>query len=77
MMHELKLLPKYYGAVLNGTKNFELRKDDRSYQIGDIIILKEWEDGAFTGRELALKTKYILRNCPEYGLMDGYCILGF
>lgn len=77
MKHEVKIKPEYYGAVLNGTKNFELRKDDRVYQVGDIVILKEWDGEIYTGRDLALKIKYILRNCPEYGLMAGYCILGF
>ena len=77
MKHEVKIRPEYYEAVLNGTKNFELRKDDRGYQVGDIVILKEWDGETYTGRDLALKIKYILRNCPEYGLMAGYCILGF
>ena len=53
------------------------RKDDRGYQVGDIVILKEWDGEVYTGRDIALKIKYILRNCPEYGLADGYCILGF
>ncbi len=77
MRHRVKILPEYYEAVLNQTKNFELRKDDRDYQVGDIVWLEEWNGEAYTGRSLALKIKYILRNCPEYGLMEEYCILGF
>jgi hypothetical protein len=77
MKHELKILPEYYEAVLNGTKSFELRKDDRGYKVGDTVRLMEWQDGLYTGRDLVLKIKYILRDCPEYGLMEGYCILGF
>lgn len=77
--HELKILPEYFEAVKKGIKNFELRKDDRDYQVGDMITLKEYtKDGVYTGRGIAnLKIEYILRDCPDYGLKKGYCILGF
>ena len=75
--HELKILPQYFEAVRTGTKNFELRKDDRDYQVGDLIHFREWSEGSYTGRTMALRPIcYILRNCSEYGLQDGYCILG-
>ena len=77
IVHELKVLPQYYDAVISNVKNFELIKDDRDFQIGDFVILKEYIDGKYTGRETGFKISYILRNCPEYGLMDGYCILGW
>lgn len=32
--HELKILPQYFQAVWSGIKTFELRKDDRDYQLG-------------------------------------------
>ena len=60
------------------TKQFELRKDDRDYRVGDWILLKEFENGSYTGRECGcFGITYILRNCPEYGLADGYCIIGW
>lgn len=77
-IHELKILPKYFEEVMNLNKKFELRKDDRGYQVGDFVLLKEFENGLYTGREShCLKITYILRNCPEYGLEDGYCIFGW
>ena len=76
VIHTVKIKPKYYEAVLSGEKNFELRKNDRNYQVGDLIRLKEYNED-FTGRDLVLKIKYILKDCPEYGLMDGFCIIGF
>ena len=37
----------------------------------------KYENGAYTGREIKnLPIYFILRCCPEYGLKDGYCILG-
>lgn len=78
MNHELKILPEYYEKVNLWEKSFELRKDDRHYRVGDTLVLKEWKNGTFTDKEpLKRKIKYILRDCPEYGLMEGYCILGF
>ncbi len=76
-LHELKIDPKYYVAVLAGEKRFELRKDDRNYEVGDLLVLKEFKDGEYTGRTIKYKPiKYILRDCPEHGLKEGYCILG-
>lgn len=40
--HELKILPQYFKAVQNGSKTFELRKNDRRFKVGDTLILREW-----------------------------------
>lgn len=72
---EKKILPEYFEAVLHAKKNFELRKDDSDYEVGDWILLKEWDGREYTGRDLECKILYILRNVPEYGLKKGYCIL--
>lgn len=78
MIHELKILPEYFNEVQSHNKHFELRKYDRDYRVGDWILLKEFENCSYTGRECGyFKITYILRNCPEYGLADGYCILGW
>ena len=74
--HELKILPQYFQAVWNGTKTFELRKDDRDYQRGDILILREWDGEKYTGSALCVKIVYILQNASKFGLLDGYVILG-
>jgi len=75
--HKLKIKPEYFEAVDCGIKNFELRKDDRGFEVNDLIILKEYDNGAYTGRSVSRLIDYILRDCPEYGLKEGYCILGF
>lgn len=76
MTHNLKILKPYFEAVATGDKTFELRKDDRPYTIGDTLVLNEIGAGNKpTGRTIEKKVGYILRNCPEYGLNDGYCIL--
>jgi len=76
-VHELKISPKYYDDVVHNNKRFEIRKDDRNYQVGDLVTLKEYENGLYTGRKMVnIPIRYILRNAPEYGLKEGYCILG-
>ena len=79
MNHNLKISPKYFYDVCYGGKRFELRKDDRDYKVGDTLILEEYEDGKYTGRSFSPHTpiQYILRDCEEYGLKEGYCILGW
>lgn len=76
-IHELKISPKYFEDVNSHKKNFELRKDDRDFKVGDLITLREYDNGQYTGREIKnIPIGYILRNVPEYGLKEGYCILG-
>lgn len=74
MEHELKTLPQYYGAVLSGRKNFEIRKNDRGFRVGDTVRLREYENDEYTGRELVRKITYVLHG-PLYGLAEGWCIL--
>ena len=71
-----KILPEYFNAVQEYRKNFELRKDEDNIQVGDELILEEW-NGEYTGNYTWRKVTYVLRNVPEYGLKDGYCIIGW
>lgn len=50
--HELKILPKFLFAIEQGIKAFELRINDRNYTVGDILILKEFCDGEYSGRSI-------------------------
>ena len=79
MTHTIKIRTEYYRAVLAGKKKFELRRDDRGYQVGDEVILEEWdpEKERNTGRWQQVVISYVLRDCPEYGLVPGYCIFGW
>lgn len=72
---EKKILPEYFKAVHHREKTFELRKDDSDYQVGDMLKLREWDGEKYTGNVTFKQITYILRDCPEYGLMPGYCIL--
>ena len=74
-IHELKILPEYYDAVRCGNKRFEIRKNDRDYQVGDKLILKEWYRGKFTGRQVERWVSYIYHGDGTYGLPEGFCVM--
>lgn len=43
--HNLKLEEEYFNDVKRGVKKFEIRKeDDKTYSVGDILILHLWSD---------------------------------
>lgn len=75
--HDLKISPKYYEEIRHGHKKFELRKNDRDYQVGDLFILREYENGKYTGRYFLQSIGYILKDSSEFGLKDGYCIFSW
>lgn len=72
---EKKVLPEFYREIRSHRKMFEIRKDEDNIQCGDILVLREWDGEKYTGSRTSREVTYILRNAPEYGLMEGYCIL--
>lgn len=62
--HDVKCWPEFFERVLDGSKTFEVRKDDRGYQEGDRIILREYDPatGTFSGRAVRADVGYVLRN---------------
>ena len=73
MIHELKLRREFFDYVRFGIKKFEIRKDDRGFNVGDTLVLKEIaEAGGETGRYLVRQVDYIYRG--EFCL-PGYCVM--
>ena len=81
-LHELKIKHEYLVEVTMGRKTFELRKNDRDYQVGDLIrfidIKQDSKGGCdiYIDEETLYKITYVLKDVPEYGLDKDYCILG-
>ena len=49
--HRLKIQEQYADAVLNGTKTFEIRKNDRDYEAGDSIVFNVVADDCHSFEE--------------------------
>lgn len=82
--HILKTDPEVFEASLIGLKKYEIRFNDRDFQVGDMITLSETKhtgeemkagkDLIFTARTLCKTVSHILSG-PIYGLADGWVIL--
>jgi hypothetical protein len=73
-IHELKCWTESYQAIVDGVKLFEYRLNDRDYQVGDILFLREWNSNTkYTGRECCYKVTWILKS--GFGLPECYCVL--
>lgn len=80
--HELKLWPGFFDRVLDGTKTFEVRRMDRSYQVGDDLVLREWNRHTrdYTGRRLRVRITYIAQPHALAMVFEGWpmrvCVMG-
>ena len=63
--HFLKTINPFFQQLWDGKKTFEIRFNDRNYQIDDVLVLQEYysEERLFTGREIKVKVPYILSEC--------------
>ncbi len=72
--HGLKIDQEYFKAVKDGRKKFEIRKNDRDYNVGDILVLLEYDKyyEAFTGEKITVEITYM----TGFAQQDGYVVLG-
>lgn len=72
--HELKIDQEYFEAVKDGRKKFEIRKNDRDYKVGDILVLLEYDKyyEAFTGEKITVEITYL----TGYAQQNDYVVLG-
>jgi hypothetical protein len=75
--HILKCWPKYFEQVFQGDKNYEVRRNDRDFKKGDIIILREYNNDSqeFTGREVPVTITNITHG-GNFGIDKDFCVLG-
>lgn len=90
MKHQLKTWPQFFERIANGSKTFELRQNDRDFQAGEILELREWaprppgiaqlfNPGGYTGRTLFRKVGYT-RQVGTIGVqipveLDGWVVM--
>ena len=76
MIHALKILPRYFEAVRNGDKTFELRKNDRNFQTGDYLALNEWDKDHYTGRTELMEVIYMMNPNEIMTCQGNFVLLG-
>lgn len=73
--HELKCHPGPFAALARGVKTFEIRNNDRAFELGDELFLCEWNEvTGYSGRALRALVAYVLdlREVPDlYLAPDG------
>ncbi|WP_369685497.1 DUF3850 domain-containing protein [Klebsiella huaxiensis] len=75
MIHDLKIRPEFFAPAATGKKRAELRYNDRDYQEGDLLLLREWEPGAgYTGQVATVAVIHV----DDVGRwLPGYVLLSF
>lgn len=56
-IHELKVWPEPFRSLMAGRKKHEIRKFDRDFEVGDLLILKEWDPTPVTSPEVPIGTR--------------------
>lgn len=75
-VHYLKKWTPFFKDVKSGIKHFEVRKNDRDYEVGDTLILEEFEPNKekYTG---AWIPKLVIYKFDDTRFVkEGYVILG-
>jgi Domain of unknown function (DUF3850) len=75
---ELKTVNPFFQGVWDRKKKFEIRLNDRDFQVGQVLMLKEYcpERKIFLGRWVLVQVKYVLTSdqFPQ-GLQPGYAAM--
>ena len=88
--HILKVAQPYFEALNDGSKTFEVRRNDRAFQKGDTLVL--WDVGEYgrncppdcsdprcsrRGRSLTATVTYVYAGDPRFGgIAPGFVVLG-
>lgn len=86
--HILKLNDRYFDAVANGIKTFEIRRNDRDYKVGDTLVLKKVDDDGkyptYADHNLGMNLYYEIKVAVTYmlthedfpdGVPEGYVVM--
>lgn len=73
-IHNLKIRAEYALPKLNGDKMFEIRKNDRNYEVGDVVMYNVIDNEELNRKFVAkfYKITYI----TGYAQQDGYVVFG-
>lgn len=84
-VHELKTWSEGFNAIWYGSKRHEVRRNDRNFQAGDTVILREFQVGEpnaadeearedrYLGRAIVAKIGHVTQP-GKFGLPDDLCV---
>lgn len=75
-VHALKTWPGPFEAMRVGRKTFEYRQNDRDFQVGDCLVLQEYnpETDSLTRECLSMRVLYVLAG-GQFGVPPKYCVM--
>lgn len=73
-LHNLKIKAGYASAKLRGDKPFEIRLNDRDFQVGDIVNYTCIDSSIFN--EKISKKLYYITYITNFEQKDGYVVFG-
>ncbi|MDE2106738.1 MAG: DUF3850 domain-containing protein [Patescibacteria group bacterium] len=78
--HLLKTVEPWWSAVECGSKQFEVRRDDRGFALGDVLILRRFDPLRPTmmdadRADVRKRVSYILPG-GQFGIEEGYVVMG-
>ena len=70
-LHDIKIHEEFFAPVFDGQKTFEVRRNDKNYMPGDIVIMREWSlEHGFTGRAVCKEIGYV----TAFNQRPGWCV---
>ncbi|GAB3790244.1 hypothetical protein GCM10028818_60110 [Spirosoma horti] len=73
--HYLKVADTFFDSLVDGSKPFEARLNDREFKTGDTLRLSEYKNNAYTGRVIFATVTYVLQG-GNYGIKKGFVVMG-
>lgn len=81
--HYLKLNDKFFDAVVSGKKPFEIRRNDRGYQVGDMLVLTRTDSSGQPilndagQRDVCVKTVGYMLTHEDFpdGIPEGFVVM--
>lgn len=72
--HELKVWPEFMPALESGAKAFEIRENDRGFEVGDLLALREWDPKTeeYSGKVLYKQVSYM----TSFQQKPGFVVMG-
>lgn len=77
IIHTVKCYPEYFKPLMDGSKTFEVRENDRIYEVGDYLAVNEFlpEEDPYTLRKNSPKDSGGFDRAADDGYYSGKCAL--